>query len=129
MTEISQNILVKPVSQPTSLESRLDASARYVLLLPAVIIVLLLAIFPLLVSLYLSFSTFKFVKGGFEINFVGLKNYDRILRGTDQRVFLGRAGAIPVLGWVLLAVFVGVMIYMLYSYFRSSRFSVFGFIM
>jgi multiple sugar transport system permease protein len=129
MTEFSQAMLVKPKAQPANLVSRLDASARYVLLLPAVIVVLALALFPLLVSLYLSFSTFKFVKGGFEINFVGLKNYARILTGTDQRVFLGRAGTIPLTGWALLAIFVGIMIYMLYHYFYSTRFGIFGFIM
>ena len=109
--------------------SRLDASARYVLLLPAIIIVLVLAVFPLLVSLYLSFSVFKIVKGGFEIDFVGLANYAKLLTGSQQRSFLGRPGQIPLLGWLVLAVFAGFLIYMLYSYFRSPRFSIFGAIM
>jgi multiple sugar transport system permease protein len=128
MSEISQDILVKPQAQPANLMSRLDASARYILLLPTVVVVLVLALFPLLVSLYLSFSTFKFVKGGFEISLIGLKNYEKLLSGSEQRVFLGKAGAIPLTGWALLAVFVGIMIYMLYQYFHSTRFSLFGFI-
>jgi multiple sugar transport system permease protein len=109
--------------------SRLDASARYVLLLPAIIIVLVLSVFPLLISLYLSFSVFKIVKGGFEIDFVGLANYAKLLTGSQQRSFLGRPGDIPLWGWLVLAVFAGILIYMLYSYFRSPRFSIFGAIM
>ncbi len=112
-----------------NISARLDASARYVLLLPAVIIVLVLAVFPLLVSLYLSFASLKFVRGGFEVSFVGVRNYAKLLSGSEQRTFLGKPGTIPILGWALLAVFVGVMIYLLYQYFRSKRFSIFGFIM
>ncbi|MEO8398101.1 MAG: hypothetical protein ABI700_34220, partial [Chloroflexota bacterium] len=67
---VPQNLLTQE-ERIATLTSRLDASARYVLLLPAVLIVLVLAVFPLLVSLYLSFANFKFVKGGFQINFSG----------------------------------------------------------
>jgi multiple sugar transport system permease protein len=128
-TEISPQSLLSQEERITNFTSRLDASARYVLLLPAVLIVLVLAIFPLLVSLYLSFSSFKFVKGGFSIDFVGLLNYAKLISGSEQRSFLGKSGNIPVLGWALLAIFVGVMVYMLYRYFRSTRFTVFGCIM
>ncbi len=128
LTEPSGAVLVKPQNRMHNLASWLDASARYVLLLPAIIVVLILALFPLLVSLYLSFSRFKFVKGGFDISFIGLENYQRLLGGTDTRVFLGKFGTIPLLGWALLAVLVGIMLYMLYDYIRSSRFGWFGLI-
>ncbi len=111
------------------IQSWLDASARYVLLLPAVLIVLVLALFPLIASLYLSFANLKFVPGGFQINFVGLANYAKLLTGTEQRDFLGKAVPLSFLDWVLLAIFVGVLLYMLYSYIRSKGFSVFGLIM
>jgi multiple sugar transport system permease protein len=129
ITGTAPDSLVSQAAGSTKLVSRLDASARYVLLLPAVIVVLVLALFPLLVSVYLSFSSFKFVKGGFLISFVGLNNYAKLLVGVDQRVFLGKAGEIPLTGWALLAVFVGFMLYMLYRYVRSPRFGLFGFIM
>ena len=125
---VPQNLLTQE-ERIANFSSRLDASARYVLLLPAVIIVLVLAIFPLLVSLYLSFASFKFVKGGFSIDFVGLLNYAKLISGSEQRTFLGKPGAIPIMGWALLAVFVGLMVYMLYGYFRSSRFTLFGCVM
>jgi multiple sugar transport system permease protein len=128
-TETVPQSLLTQEERIANFTSRLDASARYVLLLPAVIIVLVLAVFPLLVSLYLSFSTFKFVKGGFAIDFVGFANYAKLISGSEQRSFLGKPGPIPVLGWGLLAVFVGLMIYMLYQYFRSTRFTIFGCLM
>ncbi len=123
------NLAEDQVSRIANFTSRLDASARYVLLLPTIVIVLVLSVFPLLVSLYLSFSVFKIVRGGFEIDFVGLANYAKLITGSQQRSFLGRQGQIPFLGWVVLAVFAGFLIYMLYSYFRSPRFSIFGAIM
>ncbi len=57
----------------------MEASAGNVLLLPAILIVLFLSIFPLLVSLYLSFSRLQFVKGGLQISWVGLSNYNKLL--------------------------------------------------
>jgi multiple sugar transport system permease protein len=108
--------------------SRLDASARYVLLLPAIVIVLVMAVFPLLVSLYLSFSRFRFVRGGFEVTFIGLRNYEKLLLGSEQRHFIGKLSQIPFASGILLAVFVGFMLYLLYRYVRSPRFRVFGFI-
>jgi len=55
-----------------------DAIARFVLLMPGVLVVLLLSIFPLLISLALSFATVQFVKGGVQVKFVGLSNYSSI---------------------------------------------------
>jgi multiple sugar transport system permease protein len=80
-------------AQQPSRFARLTASserwAGTAFVLPAVIALLFLSIFPLLVSLYLSVARFKLVKGGFELNFVGLANYQKLLFGTDQTHFLG----------------------------------------
>ncbi len=67
----------------------LNDRSRYVLLLPAVLVVLFLSVFPLLISVFTSLSKIKFVKGGFEITYVGLKNYEKLLQGSGQRRFLG----------------------------------------
>jgi len=129
VSEISQQQVSETDSPLAGITSWLDASARYVLLLPSILIVLLLAVFPLLVSLYLSFSSFKFVQSGIQIDFVGLRNYAKLLSGSEQRIFLGKLGTIPITSWALLAVFVGIMIYFLYSYYHSTRFGWFGFVM
>jgi len=110
------------------LSSRLEASSRHVLLMPAVLLVLVLSIFPLVVSLYLSFSRFQFVRGGFQVTFIGLKNYEKLLLGSEQRKFLGKFGEVSPLGVLLLAAFIGIMLYMLFQYVTSPRFRIFGFI-
>lgn len=129
MQSISATASSVSESQPAGFWSWLDASARYVLLLPGVLIVLVLAIFPLLVSLYLAFSRFKFVKGGFEITFIGLKNFEKLLVGSEQRHFIGKLSPLPVTSGLMLAAFVGLLLYMLYNYARSPRFRPFGFVM
>ena len=100
--------------------------ASNVFITPAILVVLFLSIFPLIISLYLSLSHFKFVKGGFEINFAGLANYRKLLVGSEQRHFLGvMAGSSPA-GWLVFAVILGLLILWLVRYVRSRSFSVGG---
>ena len=66
--------------------------AGSIFLMPAILLVLFLAIFPLIVSAYMSVSRLKFVKGGFEINFVGMANYKKLFLGSEQSHFLGSLG-------------------------------------
>lgn len=131
--KIKNNVYLDSTAPPKSslsrFVSRLDEGARYVLLIPGIAVVLVMAIFPLLVSLYLSFSRFNFVKGGFQINFIGFTNYNKLLFGSEQRHFLGKLGTLPITTGILLAVFIGFLLYMLYSYIRSPKLTVFGLIM
>jgi multiple sugar transport system permease protein len=89
-------------------------------LLPAVLALLFLSIFPLIVSLYISLSRFRIAKGGFELTFVGLANYHKLLFGTEKTHFLGLFAPSTPLHWlvfglvgVALAIFLG-------RYLRSS---------
>ncbi len=86
-----------------------DRVAGSVFILPAVLVVLFLSIFPLIVSLYLSLSRFKFVKGGFEFTFVGLANYRKLFFGSEQTHFLGLMSNPTPLGWFVLTVAIGLM--------------------
>ena len=101
-------------------------ATKTTLLLPALLIVLLLSIFPLLVSLYLSFARVDFVRGGFKVSFVGLNNYKTLLVGVDQRHLLGKWGNPSLIGWVILALAVGAMLYLLVQYINSPRRRLFG---
>ena len=60
-----------------STTSWLERSAQGIFLWPSLLVLLCFSIFPLIISLYLSFSRFKFVRGGFDISFVGLANYHK----------------------------------------------------
>jgi multiple sugar transport system permease protein len=92
-----------PRARPWSgLSQSLDRHAPAVFIMPAVLVVLAMSIFPLLVSLYLSLSRFKFVKGGFELRFIGLLNYKKLLLGSEQFHFLGTFGALSAAGWAVL---------------------------
>jgi multiple sugar transport system permease protein len=86
------------------LTGRLDRHAPAVFIMPAVLVVLAMSIFPLLISLYLSLSRFKFVKGGFELDFIGLLNYKKLLLGSQQFHFLGTFGELSAVGWAVLGV-------------------------
>ncbi len=105
---------------------RQDATAKLVFLLPTIVIVLFLSIFPLIISLYLSFTRVNFVRGGIDILFVGFKNYEKILFGSGQRHFIGALGAVAPLGWLIGLAVTGIMSYWLYSYVISAKRKLFG---
>jgi len=88
-----------------------EAATRRWVLSPAVVLVILLSVFPLIISAYLAFSRFKFVAGGFEIVWIGLGNFRKLLTGSQSRRFLGAAAPMPWWGWALLAAFVGGMVF------------------
>src|SRR3989337_1667512 len=102
--------------------SRADRLASSVFILPSVLVVLLLAIFPLIISLYLSLSRFKFVKGGFEIKFVGLANFHKLFFGSEQKHFLGVLAVPSVVGWMVFGSVIGLLIYALFRGFIQRRF-------
>ena len=64
--------------------------APAVFILPAVLVVLAMSIFPLIVSLYLSLSRFKLAKGGFTVDFIGTLNFQKLLFGSQQFHLLGK---------------------------------------
>ena len=80
-----------------------DRAAPAVFLLPAVVAILALSIFPLIVSAYLSLTRFKLVKGGFTLQWIGLFNYEKLLFGSQQFHLLGNLSDPTPLGWVFVA--------------------------
>lgn len=96
---------------------------------PAVSILLFFSIFPLVVSLYLSFARIQFVKGGVAVEFVGVNNYRRLLFGAQQDRFLGVFKTPSFVGWVVLALVAIALIYFLIQYLRASGRSLTGFLL
>ena len=80
--------------------------APAVFILPAVLIVLAMSIFPLIVSLYLSLSRFKLAKGGFTVDFIGTLNFQKLLFGSQQFHLLGKLVPFSPIAWVCVAVVV-----------------------
>jgi multiple sugar transport system permease protein len=73
--------------------------APAVFILPAVLVVLAMSIFPLIVSLYLSLSRFKLAKGGFTVDFIGTLNFQKLLFGSQQFHLLGKLVPFSPLAW------------------------------
>ena len=85
-----------------------ETLSKRLLLSPTVLLVVLLSIVPLIFSGYLALSRFRFVKGGFEIKFLGLDNFEKLIVGSQQRRFIGAFGQTPWWAWAALAAFVAV---------------------
>ena len=67
----------------------LDRHCGPVMVLPAVIVLLCFAIFPLIISAYLALSRFALAPGGFTLRFIGLANFRKLLTGSQQYHLLG----------------------------------------
>ena len=67
----------------------LDRNSGRIMVLPAVVILLVFAIFPLIVSATLSLSRFALAGGSFKLTFIGLYNFRRLLDGVQQYHLIG----------------------------------------
>jgi hypothetical protein len=54
---------------------RSDGAARWLFIWPAVLLILVLSIFPLVASVALSLSRLAFHQGGVDLKFIGFTNY------------------------------------------------------
>ena len=99
----------------------LNRNAGNVFVLPSVVIVLLLSIFPLIVSAYLALTRVKFVPGGFDITFVGLKNFDKLINGSEKRHFRGDLEALAPYQWLVVGVVALLLAYALWRYLRGGN--------
>lgn len=102
---------------------QVERSSKFVFLMPAVLALLFLSIFPLIASLYLSLTRFKFVKGGFMLDFVGLANYKSLLLGQNQGLILGVFAPMGIIHWIVIVVVVLFLLYGIVRYMRSGNMS------
>jgi multiple sugar transport system permease protein len=103
-----------------------DQRAPAVFIMPAIMIILVLAIFPLIISLYLSLSRFKFVKGGFSLKYIGWLNYKKLLFGSQQFHFLGTFGKLGPTEIALLGGLMALLLWWLVRYFRQGPITFMG---
>lgn len=108
------------------LGARWDGVSVTSFVLPAVLVILFLAIFPLIISLYVSLNRLQFVRGGFQLTFVGLNNYAKLLVGLDQGRFLGRFGAPGIIGWAVIGIVSLALFYWFVQYVRAHSRSIAG---
>jgi multiple sugar transport system permease protein len=97
----------------------LERRAGAVFLWPAVLLMLALAIFPLLTSIFLSFSRIQFRNGEVNFNLVGWNNYKKLLFGSEQSHFLGVARDLTPLAWAVLLLVVAALIWWVVRHIQS----------
>jgi multiple sugar transport system permease protein len=79
----------------------LDHHARTLFILPAVLMILVFSIFPLIASAILALSRVRLRAGGYTISFAGFANFEKQLFGSEQFHFLGTFQTISPLGWAV----------------------------
>ena len=117
-------------AQTTTRQTRdewIDRNAGRMMVLPAVVILLAFAIFPLIISVYLSLSRLSLEAGGFKLKFVGFYNFRRLLFGAQQYHFLGTLKPLNWPEWIGLGAFTILMLLWLGRY-VATGFTALGFI-
>jgi multiple sugar transport system permease protein len=104
----------------------LDRQTDRLFILPSVLMILAFSIFPLLLSAYLAFSRFQLGAGGYQIRFVGLANFTKLLFGTEQYHFLGVFAPIAWHGWLFLAAVALLLLAAMREYARRGSITVLG---
>lgn len=78
-----QTIQTKPVTALNSAKGLSDRMIAWIFIAPTIIILLAINIFPLIWTIYLSFTNYRVNRPNKDVEFVGLRNYERILSDTD----------------------------------------------
>lgn len=75
MTEV---LRVQQAAIGSDLKKR-DRRSGYVMMLPSAIIILLVTIFPIIYSVYMSFNNIQLTFSGFQMKWIGLQNYNTLV--------------------------------------------------
>jgi multiple sugar transport system permease protein len=97
----------------------LDRQSRGLFIMPAVIMILVFSIFPLIASAVLALSRIRLKAGGYDIRFVGLANFEKQFFGSEQFHFLGTFEGISPLGWVFTTAIALLLVWWLVRYLRG----------
>jgi multiple sugar transport system permease protein len=108
-----------PSPARASLAEWFDRQSRRLFVTPAVLMILVFSIFPLIVSALLALSRVRLQAGGYAVRFVGFANFRKQLFGSEQIHFLGKLGSISLLGWAVAAAVGGLLIWWLVRYVRG----------
>jgi len=105
---------------------RFDVHASRLMVLPAVLVLLAFSIFPLLASGYLTLSRFSLETDGVKLEYIGWRNFERLLLGSQQDHFLGFWSAPGLVGWAVMALASLALLRWLWRSARSGRSSAIG---
>src|SRR5206468_9264983 len=80
---------------------RSEGAARWLFIWPAVLLILILSIFPLVASVVLSISRLAFHQGGVDLKLIGFAIYQQLLFGLERSHFLRVLRTPNLIGWAL----------------------------
>jgi multiple sugar transport system permease protein len=78
-----------------------DRHAGSFFIMPAVIMILIFAIFPTIASIVIALSRIRPSSEGFTIRFVGIQNFSKQFFGNEQIHLLGRFTEMSLIGWAV----------------------------
>ena len=94
-----------------------DRAIAWIFVAPTIILLLAINIFPLIWTIYLSFTNYRVNRPNKDVDFIGLKNYERIL--SDSDIWITMQATAHFLIWTLvLQVLIGFML----AYFINKKF-------
>jgi len=93
-----------------------DRQASTLFITPAVLLILVFSIFPLVASLIIAFSRIRLRAGGYQVRWVGFKNFEKLLFGSEQFHVLGTFKGMSVLGHGVAIVSALLIVWWLYRY-------------
>src|SRR5512145_2540260 len=115
--------------EPSRIRTVIAAAERRaapIFLIPAVLALLFLSVFPLIASLYVSLARFKIARGGFTLTFVGLDNYKKLFLGSEKTHFLGAFAPSTTATWIVFSIVVVALAVFLARYLLNARVSTGG---
>lgn len=98
----------------------LDRHARWLFIAPAVVMILVFSIFPLVASLLIAFSRVRLRAGTYSMTFVGFGNFEKQLVGSEQVHFLGQLTAFSPPAWVVVIAVAALLLWWLVGYARTQ---------
>ncbi|MEM7461281.1 MAG: sugar ABC transporter permease [Pseudomonadota bacterium] len=73
---------------------------------PAVVLILIFAIFPTIYSIFFAVSRVRFTGEGLTFRYVGFRNFSKQFFGSSEVHFLGRTDPVSIFGWLVFAIIV-----------------------
>ncbi len=105
----------------------LDQHSRQLFITPAVVMILIFSIFPLVASLIIAFSRIRLRGGSYQVRWVWFQNFNKQIFGSEQFHFLGTFTSMSVLGWIITISATGGILWWLYRY-MTTKFTPVGFV-
>jgi len=110
----------KPSAVPNKIKGLSDRAIAWIFIAPTIVILLAINIFPLIWTVYLSFTNYRVNRPNNPVEFIGLVNYQRILSDTD--IWITMQATAHFLFWtIVLQVLIGfTLAYLINKKFRGN---------